>query len=365
MRIVKFFCCIAIAMTAISLALTAAPDDVHAPNTRSPDAETAWMEFRNSLEPPPAPRSWQNNPPSKEVQAKFYLPYILSLQEKAKDFYTRFGNDKHAIDARKQELELTGAALQLGATNQQAQFDALEKSLLNDPALAVDDRFAIRKNDIDRLTTAKEPEGAAAAKAEYEKGVRQLQKEFPNHPGAMQMLIEVARDSEPSKARAILQEVASSSAPDYVKQQAAGEVKKLDAVGKPMDLQFTAVDGREVDLAKLKGKVVLIDFWATWCRPCVRELPHVKEAYDKLHSKGFEIVGVSLDKDKGRLTRFVDQHGMAWPQFFDGLYWQNKFAVQFNIESIPAMWLVDKKGVLRSINARADLSGEVTKLLAE
>ncbi len=181
----------------------------------------------------------------------------------------------------------------------------------------------------------------------------------------MQMLLQVARSSEPSKARPILQEIADSTAPDEVKQEAAGEMKKLDAVGKPIDLQFTAVDGRAVDLTKLRGKVVLLDFWATWCGPCVGELPHVKEAYDKLHPQGFEIVGISLDKDKDKLTAFVGEHKMEWPQFFDGLYWQNKYAQQFGIESIPAMWLLDKKGILRDVNGRADLDGKVTKLLAE
>ena len=120
-----------------------------------------------------------------------------------------------------------------------------------------------------------------------------------------------------------------------------------------------------MDVAKLKGKVVLIDFWATWCRPCVAEVPNVKDTYDKYHAQGFEVVGISLDQEKDKLTRFVGEHKMEWPQFFDGLEFQNKFARQFGIDSIPAMMLVDKKGVLRDINAREDLGGKVTRLLAE
>jgi thiol-disulfide isomerase/thioredoxin len=182
----------------------------------------------------------------------------------------------------------------------------------------------------------------------------------------MQMLLEIAGDAEGEKARALLLEITNSAAAsDEIKQSAAGELRKLDFVGKPVDLRFTAVDGREVDVSKMKGKVVLIDFWATWCMPCVGEIPHVKEAYDKNHAKGFEIVGVSLDQEKGSLTEFVSGHNMAWPQYFDGEGWDNKLAGQFGITSIPAMWLIDKKGNLRDLHARSDLSGKVEKLLAE
>jgi len=294
------------------------------------------------------------------------MPYALALMDKAKDFYTRFPKDSHALEARKQELEMTGVAVTLGATNLQSRLDTGEKELLADPTLSEDDRFSIRQSDIQRAAQAKESEGEATASAELEKGIRTLQKEFPKRPEIMQMLLEIAGDAEGEKARALLLEITNSAAAsDEIKQSAAGELRKLDFVGKPVDLRFTAVDGREVDVSKMKGKVVLIDFWATWCMPCVGEIPHVKEAYDKNHAKGFEIVGVSLDQEKGSLTEFVSGHNMAWPQYFDGEGWDNKLAGQFGITSIPAMWLIDKKGNLRDLHARSDLSGKVEKLLAE
>ncbi len=136
-------------------------------------------------------------------------------------------------------------------------------------------------------------------------------------------------------------------------------------VGEPVELKFHPVKGKNVDLAEMKGKVVLIDFWATWCGPCVAELPNVIAAYNKLHEKGFEIVGISLDGDKGRLTNFIKEKNMPWPQYFDGKGWDNEIATRYGIRSIPAMWLVGKDGKLVSTNVRGQLEAMVEKELAK
>lgn len=134
---------------------------------------------------------------------------------------------------------------------------------------------------------------------------------------------------------------------------------------KPLEIQFKAMDGRDVDLASLKGKVVLIDFWATWCGPCLAELPNVKALYDKYHLKGLEIIGISFDQDQESVAQLVQNKGIPWPQYFDGLGWKNKYGQQYGISALPTLWLIDKQGRLASNNARGNLVPLVEQLLAQ
>jgi peroxiredoxin len=132
------------------------------------------------------------------------------------------------------------------------------------------------------------------------------------------------------------------------------------------DFNETDIDGKPISVSAYKGKIVLVDFWATWCGPCVGELPNVLKTYEKYHGKGFEIVGVSLDNDKSKLTSFIKAKNMTWQQFFDGQGWKNKVAEKYTVQSIPATYLVDKEGKLIAKNLRGDaLEQAVGKALAE
>jgi thiol-disulfide isomerase/thioredoxin len=146
----------------------------------------------------------------------------------------------------------------------------------------------------------------------------------------------------------------------------SGEVRPLPAwVGQPFELKFKAVDGREVDLKTLRGKVVLIDFWATWCQPCIAKMPQIKRLYDQLHSEGLEIVAISFDRDKSKLENYIRKEKIAWPQYFDGKMWDNEIGKGFGLRNLPTVAVVDKSGVLRFANARNDFQARVKQLLGE
>jgi len=170
------------------------------------------------------------------------------------------------------------------------------------------------------------------------------------------LLEQLQRDFPDSKAAANLkrQEASKKIRAGLVKGAVFPDFNEKDLAGKPLSL------------AGYKGKVVLVDFWATWCGPCVRELPHVQATYAKHHAQGFEIVGISLDSDRQKLEKFIKEKNMPWQQFFDGNGWENKLGQKYGVNSIPATYLLDGEGKIIGSNLRGDaLETAVAEALAK
>ena len=129
--------------------------------------------------------------------------------------------------------------------------------------------------------------------------------------------------------------------------------RRVGSLGKEIDIRGKTMSGKEVDIAKLKGKVVLVDFWATWCGPCRAELPNIKEMYSKYHARGFDVIGVSLDDDKAKLDSFLQDEKLPWPSIFDAAGPEGmQLADVYGIFSIPQAILVDQQGRVVSLRAR-------------
>ena len=332
--------------------------------------DQAWKEVMQAMRPPAYPPEWATNQPSDKEVAEFQRKngeLAGKAAEKVKEFYTKYPNHEMAGEAKDREVYLLGVAVQLGNTNVMQKLVALEGEKLKDPKLSEEERIQLRVGQLQRLMAGAATGDPSMALTELEKGARALIKDFPQRPELAGLLVTVAdawvNSGKPEKARAVAQDLAGEAFPAEVQDSAKALLRRLDRVGKPIDIKFSAVDGREVDLQALKGKVVLVDFWATWCGPCMAELPNLKAAYEKLHTKGFEIVGISVDRERDALEKVISDRKIAWPQYFEE--GGNKFAEKFEIIPIPTMWLVDKKGNLRDLNARGELAEKVEKLLAE
>jgi len=123
-----------------------------------------------------------------------------------------------------------------------------------------------------------------------------------------------------------------------------------------------ALTGETISLKDLRGEVVLLDFWATWCGPCRPEIPRIWEAYLKYHDRGFEVIGISLDKDRKKLEKFIKDNEVSWPQVFDENGWKSELAKLYGVHSIPRPILLNRETRVYTPKARGK---ELDRALAE
>ena len=162
---------------------------------------------------------------------------------------------------------------------------------------------------------------------------------------------------------------AGGSALAQVKAGLERSARQAEGLGKPFELTFTdAVSGREISLQKdLKGKVVVLDFWATWCPPCVRAVPGMKKLYAQYRGQGVEFVGVSLDSSEAdgglvALKDFVSKNGIAWPQYHQGA---GDLGSRWAVGAIPTVFVIDADGKLASTDARGNIETLIPQLIAK
>ncbi|MBV8255981.1 MAG: TlpA family protein disulfide reductase [Chitinophaga sp.] len=143
----------------------------------------------------------------------------------------------------------------------------------------------------------------------------------------------------------------------------AEEIARKTGIGATaMNFKQNNVGGKAVQLSDYRGKYVLLDFWASWCGPCRAENPNVLDNYEKYHSKGLEILGVSLDNSKDAWVKAIKDDGLTWEHVSDLKGWKNQVAKEYNIRAVPSNFLIDKEGKIIGVNLRGD---ELTQKLQE
>ena len=349
-------------------------------HTLPDDPAQAWAEVEKvheALRPPP---DWRTREPKAEEVAEFQKQVretAVSFAHKAREFIERFPTNENVGDARITVVHALTHAVAAGDAGAEKEIAAYVASVVADKSIPEDNRagvllYAGNATFMKKVGMRLFTEGMSKLHGEFEtasvEATRAALKQFPTNSMIYTMLVAYAQRSEPERQKELATEILNAPGAPPGAKALAGHLLKGSRpyeVGKPLEIRFTALDGREVDLAKLRGKVVLVEFWSTSCGPCIAEMPAVKAAYEKFHERGFEVVAISLDDKESALRRFINEKALPWPQHFDGKGWANKFALQYGIFSIPTMWLVDKRGNLRVTDMRFDLERRIKSLLDE
>jgi peroxiredoxin len=176
---------------------------------------------------------------------------------------------------------------------------------------------------------------------------------------ALVILLRKKSEQEESKEEAVklARTLVELNAHEFYVRQGLGylhEFESLNIGQRAPDFNFQSIDGDEISLGSLQGQYTILEFWATWCGPCIPEIPHLKSLYEKYGDDGFTIIGISLDRDKDTLVDFIAERDMVWPQIYVSDGWEAELPRLFNVSGIPRMYLLDPDGIIIDRDLRGD-----------
>lgn len=318
-------------------------------------------------------------PTSKEEQAKV----DLEIKQIMTEFIAKFPDYEKTADLSYELVEVRLDELKKAKTTTDEELDKVVEE-----AIQILTKFVEDYPDYDKSQDFRyELKGIYSFKGEHDKAINMLDEIIAHAPEADGKKAKIEEQVTVEKIMIVEQKLKASYSKDleeklvkdiaeFNKKYPDSKAKSyLDGIQRTLTLRIGSpileyktkdVDGVAFSFAKYKGKVLLLDFWATWCAPCVHEMPNVIATYNKFHKKGFDIVGVSFDNDLKKMKEFIIKEKMPWRHIADGKGWNSEFGKYYNIRSIPSTYLIDRKGVIRYMNLRGkELEEAVDKLIKE
>ncbi len=196
---------------------------------------------------------------------------------------------------------------------------------------------------------------------------RNFANRFPDDKRSPRLLVEAATqcDDVPATMRDLLSHARSLSREPALDARIADDFRRMDALGKPVDITFSTLQGHTIDTTRLRGKVVVLVFWAAESPHSLIWMDEFRKALRKIPKENLQIAAVSLDENRKALDDAMAAFQIDWPTHFDGKGWENAVARPLGINALPTVWVLDKRGTLRALNARESYSTLIRTLLAE
>ena len=239
----------------------------------------------------------------------------------------------------------------------------LEKAsqLTTTPARQTEFEFALLARRMRKWRSTRPPIEERRALLEQ---ARQFESAHPGERRIAWLLTEIAAlfDFEPATKESLLLRAKKLTKDPELTAQIADDLRRLAFLGKPLPLRFTALDGRRADVKSWQGKVVGVVFFATWSAPSKIALAELRSAIEAAGA-GAELAAISVDAERADLENFLSTQGITCPVAWDGKGWDGPLMQALGINSVPTTWLLDTKGVLRSLDALEDPDGQIRRLL--
>lgn len=309
----------------------------------------------------------KKKPTTRDEAALVARNHLLVQRKAVEQFLLRYPEDKRAFDARLRLARILAAEGKLA--NNQGQVDEalrllgdLEKSSGVPREKLADAGFARAS-----LSMQNQKDTGEQTRESIVWSAQNFTAKYPGDRRGPRLLVEAATvcDDVPSRKRDLLEEALRLTDEEPLKRRIADDLRRLDLLGKPLELKMSSVSDSQIDFTKLRGNVIVLIFWAADSPHSLLWLRDFRSSWETLPKDHLRVVTVSLDESRGAFySRFRELHA-DWPTHFDSLGWRGPIARSLGINSLPTVWIIDKKGLLRSINARSGYETRIVQLLQE
>jgi thiol-disulfide isomerase/thioredoxin len=283
------------------------------------------------------------------------VDYLGKQEAALKDFVAEYPSDARVIEAKLRLAHLYGTLADISQDpTLRRKSDSILNELEAEPAMKdrkADVEFArvsIFMQRVDSLTGANREPLIEKARA--------FAKEFPDDHRVAPLLTDVASafEDEPRTAIALLNQALPKAQDAALRARIDDDLKRLGLVGKPLDMRWAGVDGTAIDLREMRGKVVIIYFFASWSAPSMAALDWVNQLAAHYPADTVQALGICLDNDPVAVPNLLADHQIPWPVYCDGQGWHGTLVRSLGVNAIPALWILDRQGIVLTLDAKND-----------